>query len=1521
MDPRRRSVYTLKITEVHPKVVHAPAVVMNDLTVAHDENDPRYDPALAAKYDSTLATAHAAAGQATTDALSEASTVSATEDMDTTDANRQTMSDVFRQEKAAHFVARQQQGQGLCSHPYRIALSRSLSAVSAAPSATSSAKRRWQLGRSASLHTNVSDSAESRSDVINTAGISRLSSSTLKLLGMHNHIGSSAAAAARDSCDTLSSSAGVGDNICHDDLLLTMAKRLNDAAARSSRSTVTVAVTPNNSDSGETVQSSMETSVQMSRGKQDSDNTEVGIRRSQQTDGPPYHDSEDDTDGYDVAAGMQGGDNDGVGASTVDSSKEANQSEYCTLSDGTEATEKCDSTDDMCRQRSDTDSVTSQSYVYDTVADWDDREHYGTVKLVSPDDIGDASARHRSDADSRTSQINDDDDGSLLDSDGGEHCDIVKPVSPADTDDTTSSRNNGHLQSSSKPSCQSEIWSASCVEARMRSAHIVLHDITSSDVVINAHGTCHLSRHSADTMRTSSSSTADTGLVKDVVTGPTNSSAYACCFPSASLSTISSSARSSPTLPPASETNIAASTQALPTADFAAESDTSIATAAVDVLMPASPLVSVSAGSLSSTTALDCPAVSSSETLLYAGDSDYADTAAVAKETTTVSPSISVSSCNLSSSAVDSSASACNLSSAATSSDAGADNLYADTAAVAMETTFVSPSVSVSGNNPSSLSSATDPAALASDVSLPETQPEAGAGNLCTDTTTVVTQSDAEADNLCTDTTSVATETTAVSPSVSVSGCNLSSSASAVNSSASSCNVSSAATQSDAEADNLCTYTMLVTMETTAVSPSVSVSGDNPSSSAAASASDVSLPETQSEVGADNVCTDTGTVAVETTSASLSSSASSDVESRTGVEDEQSIDNSQPPPDNTECCSSGDDTEDTLLPASATHSQLSIDDKDDGVDDVPQTDVVDAAKTSVQVQAGANLSQSSHSLGGISAESESESLSGGVSGPSRSEFSIDDKNDDVDDDCSLPQPDVVDAAKTGVLQTDATLPQSSHSLGGISDESENETLSGGVSGPSRSQLSIDDKNDGVDDVDGDGSLPQTDVVGATETGVLQTGTTLSPHSLGGISAKSESESETLSGGISGPVLAGTESQAVTESCLHSDIVSASQGSDEVSAVTRVNDAASAGIQASVPVVQTVPSSNDSSRIPVSASLSVSASCQLSLTPEAPSVIVKSTVLSPSVVCSASSSSSSAAAAAAAVTVPLSRSLTCRLSSLNQLLASAKQSRPYFIHVVPRSSAAEAAASPCDGVPASSALHQSETSITSNSDSAAVVLHEKVESSGSDGPHATVSSSQQAAATTVSTGANKLKRLLQSDGEPLAKRVCVTGSKDVIPVLIDGSQRVTGIEHQQSSSPSLAGPRSRTANEGGYRMARATINSRDLWARPKSTSDQSGTLHTEQRVPAQAGSQPSDHLATQQITLQPTSPGFQPTAASCGAQPRDFKITLQAGTQPAVLSDRSNYSTSLPTRGRHRSNANSRTTRTGQSVLFHHSVAR
>ena len=327
VDPRRRSVYTLKITEVHPKVVHPPTVIVNDITVAHDVSDPRYDAVLAAKYDVASAMAHTAAGQATSDTLSETSTVSATEaeDVDPARANRQPMSDVLRQEKAASFVAKY--------HPTRHDYSRPRQdgRFSRHLHADTTAVRRQQLGRSDFPNTAASD-ADHRSCVRTAPGVSRLSSSTLKLLGL---TGDSSAEA--DTGDNRSATASdcVADTLCHDDLLLTMAKRLNDAAARSSKSTASVVAAPAGCDGMDTAQhrlpNSIETAlpppVTITLGKPECENVEVSLRRSLQTDGPPYHDSDnEDSNLCGVNAKRQQGNNSsGVDGSAVDIGSEDRQ--------------------------------------------------------------------------------------------------------------------------------------------------------------------------------------------------------------------------------------------------------------------------------------------------------------------------------------------------------------------------------------------------------------------------------------------------------------------------------------------------------------------------------------------------------------------------------------------------------------------------------------------------------------------------------------------------------------------------------------------------------------------------------------------------------------------------------------------------------------------------------------------------------------------------------------------------------------------------------------------------------------------------------------------------------------------------------------------------------------------------------------------------------------------------------------------------------------------------------------------
>ena len=307
VDPRRRTVYTLKITEVHPKVVHAPTVVMNDMTIVHDVTDPQYDPVLAAKY--------SVPAPVSPDTLSETSTVSATEADDvepTTVASRPPMSESFRQEKAAHFVATQRLTRGR-GHWSGTKLSRSLPVVAQSP------KQRQPMARSTSLHTDVNHCQP----VMSSPSVSGLSQSTLKLLGFSSAakttVLSSNSTALADSM--YPSTSGVGDSFSHNELLLTMAKRLNDAAARSSRVTGSPAATP----SGLT-QNKPETTAPVSC------NSSTDLPQSMQTDGPPFHDPDDDVDSC-------------MDTSAVDFTSEDGQSGYITVDEyvsDSVTDEKCD---------------------------------------------------------------------------------------------------------------------------------------------------------------------------------------------------------------------------------------------------------------------------------------------------------------------------------------------------------------------------------------------------------------------------------------------------------------------------------------------------------------------------------------------------------------------------------------------------------------------------------------------------------------------------------------------------------------------------------------------------------------------------------------------------------------------------------------------------------------------------------------------------------------------------------------------------------------------------------------------------------------------------------------------------------------------------------------------------------------------------------------------------------------------------------------------------------------------------
>ena len=341
---------------MHPKVVHAPTVVMNDVTIAHDESDPAYDQALAAKYDSALAMKPVTSP----DTLSEASTVSASEAGDdaAATAGRQ-MSDSFRKEKASHFVAaqaRQKQSRPCRVHP-RSSIRQSVAVVSSSGA---------ELGVSRSLNSVASDFTAT------CEGVTRLSSSTLKLLGL-SHQDRVVPATSNQHMPPLTS---FRDGLSNDDHLLTMAKRLNFAASRSSRCTPSRAAAT--TDNIESDQRRLELPLRL---LEKPGRIEAGLRQSQQTDGPPYH-SEDDEGDSDMS-----GSSDTVvsGQSAIDAAGTNNEASHSdTVMDS-----RCDSLGDLPSTVQNTDMTYGEEY---GIVSSDSTDYLSTVSQTSEDNLhGDSS--------------------------------------------------------------------------------------------------------------------------------------------------------------------------------------------------------------------------------------------------------------------------------------------------------------------------------------------------------------------------------------------------------------------------------------------------------------------------------------------------------------------------------------------------------------------------------------------------------------------------------------------------------------------------------------------------------------------------------------------------------------------------------------------------------------------------------------------------------------------------------------------------------------------------------------------------------------------------------------------------------------------------------------------------------------------------------------------------------------------------------------------------------------------------
>jgi len=782
-----------------------------------------------------------------------------------------------------------------------------------------------------------------------------------------------------------------------------------------------------------------------------------------------------------------------------------------------------------------------------------------------------------------------------------------------------------------------------------------------------------------------------------------------------------------------------------------------------------------------------------------------------------------------------------------------------------------------------------------------------------------------------------ATATLPVSVSLSANDPHLSSSSSstAINCSVSASQVSTSECQSDVGSDNVGTDAAMVATETASVSPPFSsVSADNLSSSSPVSSVPLSSSDTQCYAGTADLCSlmsastnvragnvgiDTAPVAMETMSASpLSTSVSPD-----NLASSESLSSSSDTNVGTANLGSGAAAIAAAETASESLPSLSV-----SADNLPSSASLssseiqpnvrtgnlytDTAAVSMETASAPQLSSLIESGPAVSVESVESGESAGIeaSGEMNYDSAVtdnvelsgavdatenmfpdttlstalsqsavgdrgyqDDVDEDDDDGCSVQQMDIVSAATTGMLQTGTT---SSQDFTTISAKGESETMSSTCVEGQEVELGQTVE-----------SSLHSDIASASH-GTDKATRTMSSQNLSGISAEGKSEAVS-SIHIEGKAV---ESAQVIESSSHSDIALASWRFNEVCTPTSIVDA-NANTQALAPSLQTVSSVDDANSIPVLTLPFMSASCyQLSLSTEMPSVMV---VPSKSLPTLGLSSPSARVVNAAASQVP-----TCHLSSLNQLLGSAVHSRPYFIHVVAAQrnpTASEVPASLCDQVPALTALHQSEVS---NHSVVVAAMNEK--------------SSLSSSAVSVSGGTNRIRKLLQADDEPVTKKVRTSASLGTIPLLVDGSIMA---RQKSFSSPSLVGPRNMSANEGGYRVARAsTVISRDVWARPRVASNQSGTLHT-----AKPGSQPSPVQAGElQISLQPSTHSVgHPLipAASRGTQPpRELKNALQPGTQPVpVLSDRSNYSMRHPTHGaHHRSNATTGTTHPGWSVV-------
>lgn len=310
VDPRRRSVYTCRIVEVVPKAVASSLpVVIEDMTILHDVNDPNYDPVRAANYCSR--TRHKSADEDTVsvsedECLSDTGSADDLTDLTSTDPDHSKY-DCIRTDDAcsASLIVPPSQ---LWASLARPAFSRSagLQYDHGLPSGVLPWKEQ-NVRTSPSLNkSGISNTSRKVND--NDCSVSGLSEDTLRLLGI-----SSASHNVTKGCQR---AAVIAEPLTAggDDLLLSMACRLNEAAARSSRSKTRLrntGVTDQKMGSGDGGQQSSgnlltsgNESCQPSRTfVHESDECSRGLTSVMQTDGPPYiTDSDHESDNLRLVA-------------------------------------------------------------------------------------------------------------------------------------------------------------------------------------------------------------------------------------------------------------------------------------------------------------------------------------------------------------------------------------------------------------------------------------------------------------------------------------------------------------------------------------------------------------------------------------------------------------------------------------------------------------------------------------------------------------------------------------------------------------------------------------------------------------------------------------------------------------------------------------------------------------------------------------------------------------------------------------------------------------------------------------------------------------------------------------------------------------------------------------------------------------------------------------------------------------------------------------------------------------------